>query len=65
MLHSAYEDRFKGVYYKVSFYAHPDGWTFKLDIEDMPHISDGDFRWKTKEDAHQAATDIAEDMIGR
>lgn len=65
MLHSAFEDRYKGVHYKVSFYTHQNGWTFKLDIDEMPRISDDDNLWKTKDDAHQSARNIAEDMIGR
>ena len=65
MLQSAFEDRYQGVYYKVSFYTHENGWTFKLDIDELPLISDDDHLWKSKEEAHQAARKIAEDMIGR
>lgn len=63
MLNSAFEDRYKGVYYKINFHNFENGWTFELHIEGLPRIRDEDHIWKTKEDAYEAARKAAEATI--
>lgn len=63
MLHSAFADRYKGVYFKISFHNHENGWTTELEIEGLPPIRDRDNLWKTKEAAHDATMSHAHRMI--
>ncbi|TDV60139.1 hypothetical protein [Pseudomonas sp. LP_7_YM] len=63
MLHSSFQDRYKDVSYKITFYNHQGGWTTELHIEGLPRIRDSDHFWTSKEDAHEAARKVAEDMI--
>lgn len=63
MLHSAFADRYKDVYFKISFHNDENGWTTELEIEGLPPIRDRDSLWKTKEAAHNATMATARQII--
>ncbi|QYX54399.1 hypothetical protein K3F44_08945 [Pseudomonas sp. S07E 245] len=62
-LNSSFSDRYKGVFFKITFYAYPNGWVTELEIDGRPPIADKDKTWPTKDEAKAAAEKIAHQIV--
>lgn len=64
-LNSSFSDRYKGVFFKITFYAYPKGWGTDLEIDGRPPIEDKDNLWPTQDEAKAAAEKIVRQLVDR
>lgn len=64
-LNSSSSDRYKGVFFKITFYKFPNGWITDLEIEGLPTVEDSDSLWSTRDEAKTETVRLAHDLIDK
>ena len=62
-LHSSSSDRYKDVFFKITFYSKPEGWTTDLEIDGRSPVDSGVKPSPSRDEAKASAERVARQII--